>query len=435
MSNQNMIDFNANYGNANRQYIGARYVPKFFQNPNGTAEWVGNVPYEALTIVTYLGNSYTSKITVPSGIGSPNNNPTYWALTGNYNAQVEEYRHKVIEIEQETDNNTQSISELTSAFQNKNKKPSIILISDSFGGGYTDGQWGNGWYYWISQYLQNTYNVIYPVSAPDVGNRCFSNGSWLSDLKFVNTTTTDTNENVKIIAFIGGTNEINNFNVGEIQSGMSACAKYARDNFPNAQILLLPALSNFNFWYNSLQPVYKNCQLYGLEFINTQMTCMNQRYISSDKTHLTQEGYQTIAAALANAILTKSCHFHNSYKYPAGWFTAKNGVTGNLGQLGVEFNEDRAYFYFSGTLVKSTSTVSGTIVLGDVNMPIFFPLNSRMHTCSVYYTQEGNLKASYDSSVFINNNNELVLNYVNTSPDNVTTVINFKDIPLLQLPA
>lgn len=83
------VERNAILGNVQRQYVGARYVPKFFQGPDGTPTWVGNVPYEALTIVTYLGNSYTSKVPVPAGIGNPSQNPTYWALTGNFNAQLE----------------------------------------------------------------------------------------------------------------------------------------------------------------------------------------------------------------------------------------------------------------------------------------------------------------------------------------------------------
>lgn len=84
------VERNAILGNVQRQYVGARYVPKFFQGPDGTPTWVGNVPYESLTIVTYLGNSYTSKVPVPAGIGNPSQNPTYWALTGNYNAQLDE---------------------------------------------------------------------------------------------------------------------------------------------------------------------------------------------------------------------------------------------------------------------------------------------------------------------------------------------------------
>lgn len=92
-----------------RQYIGARYVPKFFDN-NGSSDWVANVAYESLTIVTYLGNSYTSKKNVPANIGAPNLNPEYWVSTGMYNEQIEalieevqDYREEVEELEQAID--------------------------------------------------------------------------------------------------------------------------------------------------------------------------------------------------------------------------------------------------------------------------------------------------------------------------------------------
>lgn len=85
-----------------RQYVGARYVPKFYQNstdPSGT-EWEGNRSYEALTVVSYNNDSYTSKIPVPAGIGNPAKNPTYWARTGAYNAQVEQYRQEAVKTEE-----------------------------------------------------------------------------------------------------------------------------------------------------------------------------------------------------------------------------------------------------------------------------------------------------------------------------------------------
>lgn len=69
-----------------RQYIGARYVP-LFADP---AEWDNTKTYEPLTIVLHKGNSYTSRQYVPAGIDINNNE--YWALTGNYNAQIEAYR-------------------------------------------------------------------------------------------------------------------------------------------------------------------------------------------------------------------------------------------------------------------------------------------------------------------------------------------------------
>lgn len=75
----------------NRQYIGARYVPKF-ANP---IEWSDGRTFEAMEIVTYLNNSYTSKKPVPSTIGNPASNPEYWVATGNFNAQLEECVEKV----------------------------------------------------------------------------------------------------------------------------------------------------------------------------------------------------------------------------------------------------------------------------------------------------------------------------------------------------
>lgn len=75
-----------------REYIGARYVP-LFADP---IEWDNTKTYEPLTIVYYQGNSYTSRQAVPTGIAITNTD--YWALTGNYNAQIEAYRAEVQEF-------------------------------------------------------------------------------------------------------------------------------------------------------------------------------------------------------------------------------------------------------------------------------------------------------------------------------------------------
>lgn len=77
------------------QYVGARYVPAFYQNPNGTWEWLSGVQYEPLTIVKYGTNTYTSKRLVPSTIGSPNANSDYWALTGDYNGFILDLENEI----------------------------------------------------------------------------------------------------------------------------------------------------------------------------------------------------------------------------------------------------------------------------------------------------------------------------------------------------
>lgn len=53
-------------------------------------DWDRTKTYEPLTIVYHQGNSYTSRQSVPEGVAITDT--TYWALTGNYNAQIEQYR-------------------------------------------------------------------------------------------------------------------------------------------------------------------------------------------------------------------------------------------------------------------------------------------------------------------------------------------------------
>ena len=84
------------YGLINRQYVGARYVPKIM------GEWNKSLQYEALSVVTYMGNSFTSKVPVPANVEI--NNTDYWVNTGNYNAQVEEYRKETLEAKQLANN-------------------------------------------------------------------------------------------------------------------------------------------------------------------------------------------------------------------------------------------------------------------------------------------------------------------------------------------
>lgn len=62
------------------RYVGARYVPLY------DGIWDGNKTYEPLTVVTYVGNSYTSKKYVPAGVNITNTD--YWVMSGEYNQQM-----------------------------------------------------------------------------------------------------------------------------------------------------------------------------------------------------------------------------------------------------------------------------------------------------------------------------------------------------------
>ena len=97
------------------QYIGARYVPLFFTNPDDNSNnWKSGVAYDPLTIVTDLAQSYTSKYPVPASVGRPSENPDYWILTGAYNAQLEQYRQAVATLE----GNVRTLGENVSDLEN-----------------------------------------------------------------------------------------------------------------------------------------------------------------------------------------------------------------------------------------------------------------------------------------------------------------------------
>ena len=77
-------------------YVGHRYVPKIM------GDWDNTQIYEPLSIVQYQGNSFTSRQYVPSGIEL--NNEEYWVSTGNYNAQIEQYRQDVVNLGNDVNN-------------------------------------------------------------------------------------------------------------------------------------------------------------------------------------------------------------------------------------------------------------------------------------------------------------------------------------------
>lgn len=93
------------------QYIGARYVP-LFADPY---DWDDTREYEPLTVVLSNGNSYTSKQYVPKGI--PPTNENYWALTGNYNAQIEQYRKETNALSNKYDTVAKNSSDALSLAQ------------------------------------------------------------------------------------------------------------------------------------------------------------------------------------------------------------------------------------------------------------------------------------------------------------------------------
>ena len=80
-----------------RQYIGARYTIKVYENTlnPSSAEWESGRSWEPLVLVTFNNSSYLSKKEIPSSIGDPASNPSYWVCTGYYNGQISQLQLQI----------------------------------------------------------------------------------------------------------------------------------------------------------------------------------------------------------------------------------------------------------------------------------------------------------------------------------------------------
>ena len=102
-----------------RQYIGARYVPMFFENSaTGDSTWAANTRYEPLTNVTWNGCTYTSKTVVPPAVGNPAENPHYWVLTSSSSERLENLERAVADLEGTVEDIGDSVDGIDGRFTN-----------------------------------------------------------------------------------------------------------------------------------------------------------------------------------------------------------------------------------------------------------------------------------------------------------------------------
>lgn len=338
-----------------KQYIGARYVPKFAS----PIEWAADTSYEALTIVTFNNASYTSKVQVPPTVGNPAKNPQYWSLTGNYNAQVEQYRQEVVQTREEltsvksdvdtsveelnnkiTSSLTQSktytddqitnlrrdvdgsISELQEEINNIDTADEYIFISDS----YAETRNGTSWITIISGLLgankcHSAYHGGYGF-APEYN----TNNSFISLLKGISGISD--NSKIKKIIVAGGFNDRLQ-TTDNILTAINEFTQYAKTTYPNAVVLIAGVGWSFNSEYvqelnlGHYLEAYKRCGECGASYIIGSENIMHNKDLfyeeptSSDLilghqyVHPNASGSKMIAGAIYGAITgNNGCSVH-----------------------------------------------------------------------------------------------------------------------------
>lgn len=276
-------------GLINRQYVGARYVPKIM------GEWDKSLQYEALCIVTYKGNSFTSKIPVPANIDIGNTD--YWVNTANYNAQITEYENIVKSYKTEVD--------LLTAHD-------AIIISDSYGveGVVGNNSWVNG----LKNAIINKYNSTVYTSTHGsrgfVGNNIVAE-NFLDSLKEFDYLSTENKNKIKYIIVCGGANDSNK-SADTIFNSMETFVQYVNNNYPNAScyvgMIAYSSHSPENMYYNSLPAYKKISELPKGVYLNGSENIVRQNMLQGDGLHPNNKGCEELIKYLTNAFFTGSCN-------------------------------------------------------------------------------------------------------------------------------
>lgn len=217
-------------GLINRQYVGARYVPKLM------GEWNKALQYEALSIVTHLGNSFTSKVPVPVNIDITNTD--YWVNTGNYNAQVEAYRTETAQLKTALNNETTN--------RKNADKDNILWIGDSYSVNYNH-KLPNG-----VRDMLNAKNW-YEYSKGGAGFAGAWAGANFNDLiEQAKHDMSDTQkEMIKYVYIVGGAND-SSFDWSTLKPKVISTVNNAKVSFPNAQVCFIFASCAYDTYLDLL---------------------------------------------------------------------------------------------------------------------------------------------------------------------------------------
>lgn len=297
------------------QYIGARYVPIYYQNsldPDST-EWEPNVSYEALTIVTLPNlHSYISKKTVPDSVGSPALNAEYWLDQGYANAYIQNLQDQIDDmndgavpgsLQNQINTNTSNISDIAGDLGdisnlntpvkdnvvnaiNSMLTKSVICISDSYG---TYPAVNNNWMSRVQSYLgldsDHFYSRAYSGSGFGTGGETFQ--QQLETL--ASSMSTQTKNAITDIVIGGGFNDAQNSNQAAVTTAAENCLAYIRSTFPNAKAHIAFFGWSFNSeWISEIRKyggkkTYQSLVSKGYDYIVGSDTCLR------GKDHFTQE--------------------------------------------------------------------------------------------------------------------------------------------------
>lgn len=341
-----------------RQYIGARYVPRF------TGTYDPTQIYEALDVVDNgSGTSYIARKNVPAG--TPLTDTDYWFVYGASSGAIIALQNDMIQAQNDIltlqgamttaqgaivtlQGNVSNLLSDVGLLTNKNRR--YVLIADSFG---TKPTAGNSWQSKFESIVSP--NDVYKLHEGSMGFvHAGSGGHTAETLLAANSASISDHDTISdIVVLLGGNDVYYNETLASVKAAISSLYTYVRTNYPNATLWLGYCNSAANF---TVSQVYNHVNYIDAEsqFAISHVNCKfvdGVQYIMHDP--------ENVDSDLAHPVLRGSEYI--------GYAAAYVVLTG----LPYRYYSKRA---FSVTPVGSSTPVTGGIVVFDgPEVTVYFP--------------------------------------------------------------
>lgn len=319
-----------------KQYIGARYVPKFVGTYDPTQA------YDALDVVDNgSGTTYIARIQTPPG--TPLTDTTHWLVYGSSSGAILDLQGRVTTLENDdttikasilsiggqVTTNTSDISALDvrvtadrtdiNTLKNRtgNSDRRIILMADSYGD-YTTGSW--------TDYCETRLKAIYGndnVYNITMGSRGFAYnpavGTFEQGLAGALSSILHP-ETITDIYVFAGTNDAEGIRLAaisasDLDTAITSFVAYARSTFINALVHIgcIGTLYNSYASLRTARGCYKKCVNYGAEYVEKSECILDDSfYTDASGLHPTTAGFAILNPKLLNAILGGEIEVINS---------------------------------------------------------------------------------------------------------------------------
>lgn len=342
-----------------RQYIGARYMPKFMGTYDPTTA------YEALSVVDNgMGTTYVSNKPTPPN--TPLTDTDYWAFYGASSGAVVSLQDQIDDMKDgnvsgslqnqintigtELGSNTDGIinGSVTDTLAVMNKRR-LILIADSYGTGS-----GGATPYSVplKNYLGIDNADYYPYAEGSLGfNQAGLLGHTAQTLLELHENDVTSPESITDVVFVMGGNDIEN-QTG-LETAIDSCFNYVKTTYPNARIIVAFSYNQFTKvpsyvrkYIDCIEAYYKYVTMRGALWVDNFMYIMhNYDYVLNDGVHPNTDGGRALARSLAAFLNGRNSDvkYHKQCTYStAGGNTATidmmidNGIATIMGNFRVD---------------------------------------------------------------------------------------------------